>query len=400
MIRVEEKTRERINAVAGKVEAFSGLTTEFGKALGEGADGACALRTQLLNARAKSIREGDFKILVCGRFKTGKSTFVNALLESDTMVTKATVCTAVIAVVSKGKDAEKVKVEFTDGTSQEMSFDQFKKEYQLTNKEHQKIDEAYENETDVILDRFAAVDHVEMQSMHPMIASGCSLIDTPGLSNFSKITYEFLPKSDAVVFMMNALSLLLKADLEFIHMNFAGKHKRNVFFVVNRINMLNEGELETYVIPSLKAELENCFTDENGVFNEELYAQRVFFVNAYDAFLAKTGLKGKAWLAGRCIEYDPDYKATGMPEFTDAMNRLVNSDERLTVLFSSALDQMFENYKACVADMNAKMCAISNVYDAEKTTKMLDIVIQMHEIIDKTTRMVCGRNPYAKRFHL
>ena len=380
------------------MEAFSGLTTEFGKALGEDENGACALRAQLLNARAKSIREGDFKILVCGRFRTGKSTFVNALLESDAMVTTATVCTAAIAVVRKGKDTQKVKVEFTDGTSKEMSLDQFKKEYQMNAMEPANINEAYAYEKD--LDRFARVDHVEMQSMHPMIASGCSLIDTPGLSNFSKTTYEFLPKADAVVFMMDALSLLSKADLEFIHRNFADKHKRNVFFVINRINQLNPGQLESAVKPSVKVHLENCFTDENGVFDEELYAQRVFFVNAYDAFHAKAGLKGKFFGAGRWMEYDPDYENTGMPEFTDAMNRLVNSDERLTVLFSSALDQMFDNYKACVADMNAKMCAISNDCDAEKTTQMLNIVIQMHEIIDKTTRMVCGRNPYAKRFHL
>ena len=368
MIQVEEKTRKKINAAAEKVEAFSGLTTEFGKTLGEGEDGACALRTQLLNTRAKSIREGDFKILVCGRFKTGKSTFVNALLESDTMVTKATACTAVIAVVSKGNDGQKVKVEFTDGNSNEMSLDQFKIEYQLTAEEQQKIDEAYEKGTDVILDRFAPVDHSDMQSMQPMFESGCSLIDSPGLEEAlsrDKTTNEFLPKADAVVFMMDATALFSKAELEFIHKNFAGKHKRNVFFVVNKINILNEGELETNVKPSVRTRLEKCFTDENGIFDEELYSQRVFFINAYDAFRSKMGIKGKVFVNGQWVEYTPNYEITGVPQYNEAQMRLINSDERLAATFSSALDQLLGDYRESISSMRAKLSAMA-MDDAQK----------------------------------
>ena len=318
MITVSKETREKITQAADIVDSFSALTDDFSYEISDHQKGNTPdFTSELLKERAKAIRDGEFKIVVCGKFKNGKSTFVNALLEKQTMAAKATACTAVIAVVSKGTDENSVKVVFNDGTSKKLSLAAYTEEYQLTEEEQQKIDAAADNGEDIVFDRFADIDHVEMQSMHPMFESGCSLIDTPGLEEAlsrDKTTKEYLPKADAVIFMLNAVSLFSKAEKEFINKNFSGKYKNNVFFVVNRVNQLQPGQLEKNIIPGVKTGLRSCFTDETGRFDEDLFNRRVFYVNAYGALCAVTGQEEEAFVGGRWVSFPVDINTTGLPE--------------------------------------------------------------------------------------
>ena len=387
MITVSKETREKITKAADIVEGFSKLTEDFSCEISDNQNSDTPdFTSELLKERAKAIRDGEFKIVVCGKFKNGKSTFVNALLEKQTMAAKATACTAVIAIVSKGTDENSVKVVLNDGTSKKMSLAAYTDEYQLTEEEQQKIDAAADNGEDIVFDRFADIDHVEMQSMHPMFESGCSLIDTPGLEEAlsrDKTTKEYLPKADAVIFMLNAVSLFSKAEKEFINKNFAGKNKNNVFFVVNRVNQLQPGQLEKNIIPSVKTGLRSCFTDESGRFDEDLFNRRVFYVNAYGALCAVTGQEEEAFVGGRWVSFPVDINATGMPEFEENQMAFIDSDERNNAVFASALDMIANCMKNTVAEKTAKLnaMAMNDAQRAEAAKKANEALEKAEETI-------------------
>ena len=387
MITVGKETREKINKSADIVSGFSDLTQEFAVEM-NGNAGNADFTTELLKERAKAIRDGDFKIVVCGKFKNGKSTFVNALLEKPTMAAKATACTAVIAIVTKGSNENMVKVVNSDGSARSMTLDAFTEEFQLTEDEQQKIDAAAENGEDIIFDRFADVDHVEMQSMHPMFESGCSLVDTPGLEEAlsrDKTTNEYLPKADAIIFMLNAISLFSKAEREYIDNFFAGKHKNNVFFVVNRVNQIQPGELENNVIPSVKKGLRSCFTDEQGRFDEDLFNRRVFYINAYGAFCAVTGQPEQAFVGGKWMSFPVDINTTGLPEYEENLMTFIDSDERNNAVFSSALDMIANCLKGTVSEMNAKINAMEMSENERKEAAKVagDSLRKAQETIDE-----------------
>ena len=383
MIKVSEETRRKINGAADIVSDFSKLSGDFSETVSEGKKKSDDFFSELLKSKEQSIRDGEFKIVVCGKFKNGKSTFVNALLEKETMAAKATACTAVIAIVSKGTSEGQVTVVYNDGREKILTLEGFTNEFQLTDDEQHKIDAAAENGEEIVFDRFADVDHVEMQSMHPMFESGCSLIDTPGLEEAlsrDKTTTKFLPNADAVVFMLNAISLFSKAEREFIDEHFAGKHKNNVFFVINRVNQLNEGQLESNIIPAVKHGLRSCFTDENGSFDEELFGRRVFYVNAYGALCAVTGVMEKVFAGGKWGEFPIDINTTGMPEYEASQMAFINSDEKNNAVFASALDMIANNFKGSVGQMKAKLNSMAmNDKDRKEAAKKANEALEEAE---------------------
>lgn len=98
-----------------------------------------------------------------------------------------------------------------------------------------------------------------------------------------------ISEADAVIVCISALEPLDKNDKEYIAKHFAGKQKKNMFFVVNKINLLNsDAELEQ-LKDYIQSELKSVFTDKKGVFNKKLFDERVFYVDAYGAMNTRLG---------------------------------------------------------------------------------------------------------------
>ncbi|HCG02858.1 MAG TPA: hypothetical protein DEV93_20230, partial [Chloroflexi bacterium] len=64
---------------------------------------------EALRQRASEIRQGVFKIIVLGEFKTGKSTLLNGMLGGKKLPAKATPATAIITVLVHG-DSDQVAI--------------------------------------------------------------------------------------------------------------------------------------------------------------------------------------------------------------------------------------------------------------------------------------------------
>ena len=351
---ISTETKKKIDTIVQDVREYAVLVDEPGSGV-KIKDLPCepglGMHTEAQSFRTLSndIEEGVFKTLVMGKFKNGKSTFINALVGKVMMAARATACTAVIATVEFGTNTDEVHVIYTDRDPVTMSLKRFTDEFALSDADQQLVEDGGR------LDRFANVSHVEMQSDDALFADGMRLIDSPGLeedNSRTRTTSEFVPKANAIIFTMSATSLFSAKEKEYIAENFAGKGLRNVFFVINRIDNLTPGELERSVIPNVKAGLLEVFTDARGVFDEELYNKRVFFTNAYGALCSRTGEPYRVMAGKTPVEVPIKVEETGMVEFENALRDFLNSDERIHATFSSTLTGMANTYQS--AERHAK----------------------------------------------
>lgn len=344
----------QINSSSEKVHLLADHVRDFGLLIGEVNDrtyvpgfhtqpglGMCT-EAKCFAALAKDLNEDLFKILVMGKFKNGKSTFVNAILGKEVMAANATATTAIIAMVEYGEHDELVRIYYTDQSSPEtIPMEEFRAKYALTDDDQELIQDKGR------CDRFTKVDHAVMQSHLDLFKDGIRLIDSPGLEEANartKTTTEYVPRANAIVFTLSAPSLFSEKEKKYIADHFAHKYPRNVFFVVNRIDQLNYGQLESAVIPTVQSALRNVFTNPNGKFDEELFRKRVFYTNAYGALCARTGTPYKINIGSRSVDIDIDIAETGLLEFEQALSDFLNSDERLLASFQSTLSLMANTY--------------------------------------------------------
>ncbi|MGN0005932.1 MAG: dynamin family protein [Candidatus Gastranaerophilaceae bacterium] len=396
---VNQETKAKLNKISTNMKNYATLLDEPIKK-GEVGMGM-PLEANIFRENANDVENGVFKVLVMGKFKNGKSTFINALVGKVMMAARATACTAVIATVEYGNVTDDVKVIYSDSTkTKTMSLEQFTEEFALSEEDQQYIEDGGR------LDRFANVSHVEMQSTEEIFFDGLRLIDSPGLeeaTSRTKATNEFVPKANAIIFTLSATSLFSSAEKEFIAANFAKKNMRNVFFVVNRIDNLTEDQLEKSVKPSVRIGLEDVFTDKDGHFNEELYNKRVFFTNAYGALCVRTGEKYKICLGKKEIPVDIEIEDTGILEFENSLREFLNSDERINSTFYSTLHNMANTYQiAAKSVVDDKAVRSQSKEQREKNAilakKSLDDAISEVERIRKTVNDSAGQ--IAKKVYL
>lgn len=378
---VTKETKEKIQTLVKEVRGYADVVDQSGLHMDT--------EVAALQAKADNVEAGLFNTLVMGKFKNGKSTFINSLVGKDMMASKASACTAVIATVEFGHNTNQVNVVYTDGQVVTKTLEQFTEEFQLTQEDQDLVEEGGR------LDRFANVDHVEMQSNDSLFADGVHLIDSPGLEedvSRTTTTNKFVPQADAIIFMLNAISLFSEKERSYIAENFDGKCRRNLFFVVNRINQVSDPSLvETDVKPNVRKNLYEVFVDENGNFDEELYNKRVFFVDAYCAYCARTGKPTTVMVGKKEITVESDINDSGVPEFEDALREFLNSNDRICASFESIMTVMADSYRKAqkqaeldkVTRNQSKAQREANAKEAEKKLKAAEDNL---DSIQKATR--------------
>lgn len=399
MVLINQETKKKLSTIAENMRSYSLLVDEPAK---KGAVGmGMSSEANIFRSNAEDVENGVFKVLVMGKFKNGKSTFVNALVGKVMMAARATACTAVIATVEYGGDSNNVKVIYSDSSApKKMTLSQFTEEFALSKEDQQYIEDGGR------LDRFANISHIEMQSSDDIFADGLRLIDSPGLEEATartKATKEFVPKANAIIFTLSATSLFSSAEKEYIAANFAEKHMRNVFFVINRIDNLTEGQLEASVMPSVRTGLADVFIDKNGHFDNDLYDKRVFFTNAYGALCARTDEQYKIILGKKEIPVDIEIEDTGMLEFENSLREFLNSSDRINATFNSTLQNMANTYQiAAKSVVDAKAVRSQSQEERLKNAVLakekLDDAVSEVERIRKTMKDSSGQ--IAKKVYL
>jgi GTPase SAR1 family protein len=224
--------------------------------------------------RIPKLDQGRFSLVVLGEFNHGKSTLINALLAlSDPwsagsspaqpaaepiLPVGITPTTAVLALIRHG---ERVAAEavFEDGRRQPIGLD--KLENWLTVAGAQAA-----NESRGELAGFAGdepsreglgtlpgfpcrlLSHVEIEHPAPFLREQITVVDTPGVNDINEqradITYGYVPRADAALFLLDATQILTASERRFIEERILRSCRDRLVFVVGKADLLDEAELE------------------------------------------------------------------------------------------------------------------------------------------------------------
>lgn len=329
---------------------------------------------EALKEQVCRLREGVFQVLFTGGFSSGKSTLLNALMRKELLKMSIKAETAVITKIIFNAD-EKVIVykKQVDGKGQRI-----KEEYTVS-AFFEKFRVSQENP-----EMFKEIDYVQLQQSQDGIGGSLvQLVDSPGTSNSetdTEMARSFAKKASAIVYLINAVQPFTDEDKKYIKSHYAHKEIRNVFFVINRIDSVSPNEIGD-LKESVKQHLTDVFTI-NGKFDEVLYAQRVFYTNAYGSLNTRTGRATRTPYGEFMIEDNQ----TGVPEFEHALGEFLSNDNRdrdaisayipkLSAIYSIAMNKVekeLENYKKGAEEIRKKSSELDASMD--KIQKVLDAI--------------------------
>jgi len=174
------------------------------------------------------LAEDQFHMVVLGQFKRGKSSLINAVVGKELLPTAAVPLTSVVTALRYGSK-ERALIRRQGVTfAEEIAVSQLPEYVTERGNSH--------NEKCVL--------SADIEVPAPFLRRGLRFIDTPGVGSIHEhntvTTYGFLPQADAAIFVTSADAPLTDAELTFL--DAIRQHVRKLFFVMNKVDQLNEAE--------------------------------------------------------------------------------------------------------------------------------------------------------------
>src|SRR3954447_7832718 len=197
--------------------------------LAEVADGVgmVTLARDIRTTRIPKLESERFHLVVLGEFNHGKSTFVNALLGSDILPTGITPTTASINHVVFAQQPTS-RVVLTGGESKYLDPQQLKEWVTVAG------------------GHASEVAYVEVGYPSPLLENQVVLVDTPGVNDLNEqraeVTYGYVPRADAVVFLLDAGQALKDSEREFLRSRVLENARDRLVFVLGKMDMLSTDE--------------------------------------------------------------------------------------------------------------------------------------------------------------
>jgi len=195
--------------------------------------GARSLAGRLTADVVDKLDADRFHLVVVGEFNHGKTTFVNALLGAPVLPMGVTPTTAVIHQVVhgvRGARAHFEKKEAVEAAPRVVPFDEIGGYVVGGNA-------ASEN-----------VRYLEVSYPSSLLEGGVVLVDTPGVNDLSlqraDITYSYIPRADAVLFLIDAGQPLKESERVFLQDKLLGQSRDKIIFVVTKRDIWSDDEEE------------------------------------------------------------------------------------------------------------------------------------------------------------
>ena len=177
------------------------------------------------------IVQSPTTILVCGEFKRGKSTFVNALIGRKVCPTDTDICTSTVTCIKYGEKVKATRLygDFSNLKTQEIDFDDI---------------ERYTVGSDEEIDNTVCI---ELELPLPELQKGLTIIDTPGVGGLdprhAALTNFFLPRADITLFMADVNEPLTTTELDYFKEKVL-KYARYSAVIVNKADLKEEKQVE------------------------------------------------------------------------------------------------------------------------------------------------------------
>jgi len=192
-----------------------------------------------LNEISERLSSSRFHLATLGQFKRGKSTLLNALLGERVLPSAVLPLTSIPTFITWYPE-RKITVNYKNGRSQEFSA--------ATAEEASALLAKYVTEEGNPLNRLN-VASVNLGHPSTLLQNGVVLIDTPGIgSTFehnTEVTMKLLPQCDAALFLISADPPITQVEIEFLEL--IQPRVARLFFIINKIDYLNEDEQKSVV---------------------------------------------------------------------------------------------------------------------------------------------------------
>lgn len=270
----------------------------------------------------KKLENDNFKVLVIGEFKNGKSTFINALMGEKVLPAYSTPCTAVINEVVYGRE-KRAMLYFKNPLPEEMSTDiqpsamQHLKKYECGEVPPIELDVAdlvdYVAIPDPTKDQADSIKELPYSKVvleYPieLCHDGIEIIDSPGLNENgtrTKVTEEYLNQADAILFVFRCPKIAGASEMDYITDQIHTRGHNDIFFICNAINQIPEEEQGRLIRFGNKKLSPLTTLGEEGIF----------YVDALGALKAKQ------------VKDTSTLSQTGMPKFEAALSEYLRNNK-------------------------------------------------------------------------
>jgi GTPase Era involved in 16S rRNA processing len=185
-------------------------------------------------ASIERLVENKNTVLVVGEVKSGKSSFINAIMGKKLLPVEDEVATGQ-AIMIRNRTQKEFRLVFTDNSTKKIS------ENELVRYASQK---AVNENGGIITLGGKELSHIEVDYPALFLPPNLTLVDTPGagtlISYHIEITQRFIPEADAVIFVMDAYKPILQNDLNFIEEIL--HYTPHIFFIQTKIDIIDEWE--------------------------------------------------------------------------------------------------------------------------------------------------------------
>ena len=292
--------------------------------------------TQDLMKSEEGLRSDKFKIIVVGRFKTGKSTFINAILGSDVMPTNDLPTTATLTYINYS-DNPYVRVHKKDGETEEWTFDKYNELAII------------KPDAEETKNFFSDIEYFELGLPKASLCqSGVTLIDSPGTSDVptrTALTREAVRRSDVSIFLFRSDTLAGEDEIEFANSVLDDQSRQRAFSMINlRDRRTPDDRLKEFAWNKVVRGLD-LSRQTYGSRTEAFQDVGVYFIDAKQA------------LDGRIGNDKTLVQNSGILNFEEALGKFL-AEERYIVHFERFVSEAIKQVEPLQSQISKRQSAI------------------------------------------
>lgn len=241
--------------------------------------GKCETIKQI-NDLFSRIASNNVAVLVCGEFKRGKSSLVNALIGEDLCPVDDCIATASVSIIKYGAKT-KVTRHFLDSSNQiATEIVDYNQISQFSKGSSVNIDNTI---------------FLEIEIPSEKLKSGLCVIDTPGIGGLDarhlSLTSFALTKADCVLFVADAGEPMSASELNFIKDKIA-PFGRNLKIVLNKIDTLSEDQIPELIKDTQQKISHECPSLNVEVIPTSMYQWQLYGITNDDSYRVVSNMLG------------------------------------------------------------------------------------------------------------
>lgn len=231
----------KLNSFVPSLKACQTLAKTYG--LSEEHD----ILTKMVNSNVSE----NLTLMVCGEFKRGKSSLVNAILKENVCPVADGITTATVCIIKYGK-APKVTRYYSVISGEDKNIHIKSEEIKVSSIEQ------YAKGTSIDIDNTV---YLEIELPNDVLSKGLTIVDTPGIGSLDPrhlfLTQQALPKADAILFVRDVSEPMLTTELDFIKEHICPL-KKPFDVVLTKSDLVDKEKCLAYKNDVEKKIFENC----------------------------------------------------------------------------------------------------------------------------------------------